>query len=210
MTRFSKHVRLCALAAALCIAGCNRSAPDTGERVRTMTDPRDGQLYPTMGVPGTLWLAFNVGFKTAESWCYGDRENCGEYGRLYSWEAAKNACPSGWHLPTETEWFDLIEALGGYFDLPANRTVGGDPREAYTSLTIGSFSARLGGSRTPKGEYIDQAPLTGNGDGIYWTSSSCGADSAAFIIFNQHSGRVLRDCDSAKGWAMSVRCARAP
>jgi uncharacterized protein (TIGR02145 family) len=177
-------------------------------RVRTTTDPRDETLYPTMGVSGTLWLANDLYYKTRESWCYKDEDKCGEHGRLYSWEAAKKACLAGWHLPTETEWFNLIEAVGGYFDFPGNRTVGGDPKAAYTALTTGSFSARLGGSRTPKGEYIDQAPLTGNGDGMYWTSSSCGADSAAFIVFNQHSGRVMRDCEAAKGWAMSVRCTR--
>jgi hypothetical protein len=43
---------------------------------------------------------------------------------------------------------------------------------------------------------------------MYWTSTSCGTDSAAMIVFNEHSKRVLRDCDAAKGWAISVRCVR--
>lgn len=191
----------------LVIAACRFAPEDTGERVRTMTDARDGQLYPTMGTSGIEFLAYNVGFETPESWCYDNNHStCAEYGRLYSWEAArKRACPAGWHLPSEDEWLRLVT---GYFDVTTERTLG-DPKEPYTALTKGSFGAKLGGSRTPSGKFIDLAPLDGNGDGMYWTSSSCGADSASFIVFNQHSGRVLKDCDSARGWAMSVRCARS-
>jgi len=159
-----------------------------------------------MGTAGTTWLAYNVGFKTPESWCYDNNDStCAAYGRLYSWEAAKkNACPAGWHLPSEDEWLKLV---AGYFDVTTKQTIG-DPKESYTALTVGSFGARLGGSRNPAGEFIDLAPLGGNGDGMYWTSTACGADSAVLIVFNSHSGRVLRDCDTAKGWANSVRCAR--
>lgn len=187
---------------------CQRSTPaiDTGERVRTMTDPRNGQLYPTMGTSGIEFLAYNVGFKTPDSWCYDDNDStCAEYGRLYSWEAAKrDACPAGWHLPGEAEWLKLIS---GYFDVPTKQTIG-DPKEDYAALTKGSFGAKLGGSRSPSGKFIDRASLDGDGDGMYWTSTSCGADSAVLIVFNSHSGRVMRDCDTAKGWANSVRCAR--
>jgi hypothetical protein len=30
-------------------------------------------------------------------------KNCKKYGRLYDWNAAMTACPSGWHLPTFEE-----------------------------------------------------------------------------------------------------------
>lgn len=32
---------------------------------------------------------------------------------LYNWAAACSSCPSGWHLPTDAEWADLTELLGG-------------------------------------------------------------------------------------------------
>jgi uncharacterized protein (TIGR02145 family) len=175
-----------------------------------MTDKRDRQLHPTIGIPGTTWLARNSDFKTPESWCYdNDPRICAEYGRLYSWESARaNACPAGWHLPSKAEWIDMIEAVGGYLELRTNQTVG-DPKASYAALTTGSFNAVLGGSRTPAGKFIDRAPLDGDGDGMYWTSSSCGgADSVSMIVFNAHSKRILLDCDGSKGWALSVRCAR--
>ena len=184
------------------VIGCRQSDPplESGIRVRTYTDPRDEQLYPTMGSSGKIWLARNLDFETPTSWCYNDDTHmCAEYGRMYTWKEAKKVCPRGWRLPSEPEWLSLV---GGYYDLPAKKTIG-DPVAAYNANTIGSFGATLGGSRTPTGKYIDL-----NGDGMYWTSTSCGADSAAMIVFNEHSKRVLRDCDAAKGWAISARCVR--
>ena len=77
----------------------------------TLTDPRDGQTYRiktfTKVLPYDIpvaqtWMIDNLNYQAAESWCYDeDEKNCAEYGRLYSWEAAKSACPEGWHLPTD-------------------------------------------------------------------------------------------------------------
>ena len=178
---------LCVLIA-VTILGC-KSESREGERVRTMTDPRDEQLYPTIGSAGKTWLARNLDFTTPTSWCRSDNhEQCAEYGRLYSWEDAKTACPAGWHLPTEDEWQEILDDAG-------------DPKQAYTTATTGSFGITMGGSRNPAGQYSDV-------DGMYWTSSSCGADSAAIIVFDEDSSRVVRNCTPAPGWGLSVRCAR--
>ena len=40
------------------------------------------------------------------------RKSHEKYGRLYAWEDAKKACPSGWRLPSEGDWNDLIEFAG--------------------------------------------------------------------------------------------------
>ena len=69
-----------------------------------MTDPRDGQAYKIEKVNDQIWLAENLRYETAESNCADDLpENCAEMGRVYSWNAAQNACPEGWHLPSEEE-----------------------------------------------------------------------------------------------------------
>ncbi|HUQ19627.1 MAG TPA: FISUMP domain-containing protein [Gemmatimonadaceae bacterium] len=169
--------------------------------VNTMTDPRDQQPYPTFGIEGKTWLARNLDFQTPGSWCYSDDEKqCALYGRLYTREAALKACPPGWKLPTITEWVELATGLGGYYDLPKRDSVD-NPRASYTALMTGSFSAQLGGSRSPAGKFIDV-----EGDGMYWSSSTCGKDSVTFMVFNEHSKRVMRDCDGDIGWAHSVRC----
>jgi uncharacterized protein (TIGR02145 family)/uncharacterized repeat protein (TIGR02543 family) len=81
----------------------------------TLTDSRDGQNYPTRIIDGKRWMAKNLNYATDDSWCYGeDNSNCAEYGRLYSWDAAKNACPAGWRLSTGDDWVDLVQFAGGY------------------------------------------------------------------------------------------------
>lgn len=39
-------------------------------------------------------------------------ENYGTYGVLYNWRAAQDACPDGWHLPSDEEWEQLTVYLG--------------------------------------------------------------------------------------------------
>lgn len=37
-----------------------------------------------------------------------------KYGYYYNWKAAVNACPDGWHLPSDQEWTDLTDSVGKY------------------------------------------------------------------------------------------------
>jgi len=39
--------------------------------------------------------------------------NYNTYGVLYNWPAALTACPDGWHLPSDAEWTELTNSLGG-------------------------------------------------------------------------------------------------
>ena len=39
---------------------------------------------------------------------------------FYNWPAAIEACPSGWHLPTDGEWLDFVNCLGNYQDEQGN------------------------------------------------------------------------------------------
>jgi len=61
-----------------------------------------------------VWMAKNLNDNVSGSKCYNNEEsNCAIYGRLYDWETAKKACPSGWHLPSDAEWDALVTAVGG-------------------------------------------------------------------------------------------------
>ncbi|MBN8248833.1 MAG: hypothetical protein J0L84_15510 [Verrucomicrobia bacterium] len=85
----------------------------------TFTDSRDGQTYKTVSFKNPLtgatvtWMAQNLNYKVQGSYNYDDKEsNRNELGLLYTWEAAANACPKGWHLATDGEWTTLVTHFG--------------------------------------------------------------------------------------------------
>ena len=59
------------------------------------------------------WMAENMNINIENgSWCFDDDpKKCEEFGSLYNWESALEACPLGWHLPTDDEWKQLEMSL---------------------------------------------------------------------------------------------------
>ena len=98
------------------------------------TDLRDRQIYSTILIGDQCWMAenLNIGimiqdFKQTsngviEKTCYDNNsQNCNTYGGLYTWYEAMNwtaednsqgICPVGWHLPSRSEWEELVGFLG--------------------------------------------------------------------------------------------------
>jgi len=74
----------------------------------TFTDPRDSKEYKTAKIGEQIWMAENLNYAAESSRCYNDSTAyCQKYGRLYNWETATKACPSGWHLPSQKEFQTL-------------------------------------------------------------------------------------------------------
>ena len=83
----------------------------------SMTDPRDGKKYKTITIEfngeSKTWMAENLNYNTSGSTCLLEKKaKCQKYGRLYSFDAAKNACPTGWHLSSLMDWIKLLSAVG--------------------------------------------------------------------------------------------------
>lgn len=88
----------------------------------TFYDERDGKSYKLEQINGKTWFKENLNFKTNESYCYDNKEsNCDEFGRLYTYKAALNACPAGFHLPNKVE----IEEYANYYDITKDRYLAG-------------------------------------------------------------------------------------
>ncbi|MFY7972718.1 MAG: protein kinase domain-containing protein [Flavobacteriales bacterium] len=59
----------------------------------------------------------NMGAQNKPSWCYFDFDssNGQKYGKLYNWHAVndpRGLAPIGYHIPSDTEWTNLINFLG--------------------------------------------------------------------------------------------------
>ena len=55
-------------------------------------DARDGQTYRIVKIGDQVWMAENLNYETANSYCYDDSaEYCDKYGRLYTWAAAMDS-----------------------------------------------------------------------------------------------------------------------
>jgi hypothetical protein len=69
--------------------------------------------YAVVTIGDQTWMAENLNYETSDSWgFFNNGSNCDVYGRLYTWDAAMSACPSGWHLPSDNEWKTLEMFLG--------------------------------------------------------------------------------------------------
>jgi len=79
-----------------------------------MIDSRDGQKYATVKIANLVWMAENLNYYTPRGSWYYDRDSVKyhEWGRLYNWKTAKEACPDGWHLPSDEEWMELEKSIG--------------------------------------------------------------------------------------------------
>jgi uncharacterized protein (TIGR02145 family) len=88
--------------------------PGSGNSFGTFIDNRDNQEYKWVQIGRQKWMAENLNFASENgSWCYDNSpQNCELYGRLYNHNAALNACPPGWHLPSKEEWKKLGRRLG--------------------------------------------------------------------------------------------------
>jgi len=135
----------------------------TAQQTGSFTDRRDKQTYKTVKIGKQTWMAQNLYYQTKSgSWCYEDKaDNCKKYGKLYDWNTANKACPSGWHLPSPLEWRDLAVAVGDV-------DVQGKSLKAKTGWNWNDeanadgngtddygFSALPGGNRAPDGKFND-------------------------------------------------------
>ena len=152
---------------------------------------------------GKDWTTVNLNTASVPSYCYQDAESqCSRYGRLYTWDSARQGCQSlgnGWRLPTDEEWQELAKGYGGLLTDPTD-----EGKTASSALLMGGaagFNAMRGGNRGPDGRY-DRL----DAHGLYWTASESGTGTAWFYNFG--SLGLSRHKAGNKEMAVSVRCIR--
>ena len=171
------------------------------------TDSRDNKSYNWIRLKdGKKWMAENLSYKTIESWYYENSSDYAKYGRLYKWQSAQEACPNGWRLPTDDEWWIMTsyygKACNSYDGQQIN--IGDDAgREPYYVLIQGGaskFSALYGGYRTEEGEYYSFGR-----HGRYWSNTEKDAIKSLRYGFSSHFRYLVRS-ENDKNYAFSCRC----
>ncbi|HHJ10368.1 MAG TPA: hypothetical protein ENK25_05690 [Bacteroidetes bacterium] len=171
-----------------------------------MTDARDGQRYAIVHLGDQWWMAENLNFRSADScWYYNDDSltYAKDHGRLYNYESARNACPAGWHLPTDDEWKTLETYLGMSQTEADKDGYRGTEEGTFLLKTFGNttgFDAVYSGYRNQDGKFYSLSSFA-----YFWTSSTYPGNYAWFRFINNTDPRINRNhINIDQGF--SVRC----
>ena len=187
-----------ALSIVFAVSNISFAAPKA--KKNEIKDARDKQKYRTVVIDGRTWMADNLNYNVPGSTCYReDEDNCMVYGRLYTWEAAKSACPAGFHLPTNEEYESLWKAAGGDFNagylIKANYGWSGETN-GNDSL---KFSAMPAGNMFDDGTYGNE-----NKFAFFWSSETEGDKASVWYLTSKSMG--FSYMMKPKNFGFSVRC----
>lgn len=170
----------------------------------TFIDSRDETTYNTVVIDTMTWMAENLNYVYEEdptqSYCYKNNEsNCSKYGRLYTWPAAMESCPEGWHLPSRTEWDYLVNIAGG-------KDIVGKVLKSKTGWEYDYGTDDFGFSLMPAGYCNNPSSCVYiGGDSHMWTASEKSETDADGLRFYSDENGLISG-GGRKSMALSVRC----
>ena len=162
---------------------------------------------------------------TSDAYCFYNNDNitgAGSWGALYTWAAAmsdnavssstnpsgvQGVCPDGWHLPSDAEWTELTDYLGG------TSVAGGKMKETGTThwnspntgaTNESGFSALPGGYRYyyGTGAFYNAGYLGG------WWSATESSGTNAWLRYLYYYDAEATRYSNDKSFGFSVRCVR--
>lgn len=162
---------------------------------------RNGDIIPE-AKSGAEWVKYSE--QRIPAWRYYDDESGAKYGKLYNWFAAadpRGLAPEGWHIPSEAEWAQLINYLGGERyagSIMKTRegweTNNGTNENGFSALPGGYVFNGWGGLCFDLGK-----------SAYFWSSTETGVDRAWIVyIIDYETWAALRDFTKVEG--ISVRC----
>jgi uncharacterized protein (TIGR02145 family) len=169
------------------------------------TDTRDNHNYQIVTIGEQTWMAQNLNYKPDESWCYENNStNCKVYGRLYTWKAALNACPPGWHLPSDEDWKILERTLG----MPENEVNTTNYERGNSQAALFNYGGNSGFNVQMTGFYhgYDKNFYKMGQICIFWTSTPVADDFAYTRSFYPASDMIGRSENIFVNYGLPVRC----
>ncbi len=185
-----------------------------------------GQVYNTIMIGNQCWLKENLNIGTMiasdiaqtnngtiEKYClYNDVARCNVYGGLYQWneimqyittEGVQGICPTGWHIPTDTEWTTLESNVVGGGDIKEEGlehwfapNTGATDGSGFTALPGGCIGLNWGSVAN----YRDE--------GRFWSSSQIDALDA-LLRRVKYDITAIQRYDWRKAYGFSVRCIKS-
>jgi len=174
----------------------------------------DGTIIPQV-IDQSQWVNLTTG-----AWCYyaNNTANGTVYGKLYNWYAVagiydaasatnpalrKKLAPTGYHVPSDTEWTVLTAFLEGL------NVAGGKMKATGTSLWLSpntgatnssGFTGIPGGFRGSLGNFFSIGT-----SGYWWSSTEAGTTYTWCRRLNYSVGGAFR-YDVNRNYGMAVRC----
>ena len=162
---------------------------------------RNGDVIPQVQ-DENAWAKLTTG-----AWCYFDNDasNGTKYGKLYNWYAVndpRGLAPNGYHIPTDAEWTQLSDYLGGESEAGTKMKSTSGWVVNGNGTNSSGFSGLPGGYRDYNGafDYVDYS-------GPWWSSSEYYAGNAWSRSLDASYGNVYRSGNDKRD-GFSVRCLR--
>lgn len=163
------------------------------------TKLNDGSVITNV-IPDELWNSTASG---AYCWYNNDISYKDVYGALYNWYAVQTGklCPTGWHIPDQDEWMEMINHTGGV------SIAGGHMKEAgithwlspNTDATNESgFTALPSGIRTVSGYFQEMGKIA-----RWWKSTE-----GEVVEVSYESSEVKTDVGCVYRRGLAVRCVK--
>jgi uncharacterized protein (TIGR02145 family) len=137
------------------------------------------------------------------------------YGYLYNWYAATDSrkiCPTGWHVPTDSDWNKLVKSIHSAADTTGTETQSSSAGtlmkksdvlwRTNSGTNTSGFSALPGGYRDFDGSFFDIRNIA-----FFWSATESDNINAWYRNLNRNDGDVYRN-NYYKSVGATVRCLR--
>lgn len=185
------------------------------------TDTRDGEKYTFAKIGNQTWMTENLRYSgtipelqidnqwaiaRSPAWCYFQNNPSfhSTFGKLYNFYAVEsgNIAPPGWHIPSDEEWQELIDYLGG------NDLAGGAMKSTTNwnapnkgASNSSGFNGLPGGFRSDTWAFWQQMGI----GGFWWTSTRSSSEKAFNRMIGYYAPVIAqKECFFSEG--LTVRC----
>lgn len=135
-----------------------------------------------------------------------DENKAGEYGRLYNWYATNDSrkiCPSGYHMPTDSDIQDLFTVVGTSNNIVKLKETGNTHWLTSNGTNSSGFTARAAGFRDNAGNFTSFKE-----NAAFWTATQSDANNAGWLNMFDTNASISYPDNVPSTWGLSVRCVK--